>query len=280
MQATPPPPKPTRPGWPSTRPGRPSINRWWWGLLWLPVGALSLGVAGCTVWRLGETRALTSASQPYQQQPAQPVLALLVLGDSTAVGTGASDSRRSVAGLLGQAHPRLRIDNQARDGARLGEVPAQLAAALRQAGAADADMRWDVILISAGGNDVIRGSAPAQLAADLDAALVAARARLRPGGLLLLQPPGNVGNAPFFLPPLAGLMSQRALALQAAAQAAAARHGAQYVNLFKPPEEDPFVQRPGLNASDGLHPSDAGYQVWHEELLAQTGLAARLAAAR
>lgn len=261
---------------PPVPPSRWRPRRSWWWLL-APVGVVLLALTGCTVWRLGEARALTQASQPYQQQPAQPALALLVLGDSTAVGTGASDSRRSVAGLLGQAHPRLRIDNLARDGARLAEVPAQLAAAQRQ-GAAGA--RWDVILISAGGNDVIRGSAPDKLATDLDAALAAARARLQPGGLLLLQPPGNVGNAPFFLPPVSGLMTQRALALQAAAQAAAARHGAQYVNLFKPPEADPFVQRPGLNASDGLHPSDAGYQVWHDELLAQTGLAARLAAAR
>jgi len=44
-------------------------------------------------------------------------------------------------------------------------------------------------------------------------------------------------------------------------------------------DADPFVQRPEMNADDGLHPSDAGYRVWRDELLAQTDLAERLAPA-
>jgi lysophospholipase L1-like esterase len=34
-----------------------------------------------------------------------------------------------------------------------------------------------------------------------------------------------------------------------------------------------------LNAMDGLHPSDAGYRVWFNELMAQAVLAERLSAA-
>ena len=245
----------------------------------LAAAVVAAGVAatGCTVWRLGEARSLARASEPYEQRPANPALAMLVVGDSTAVGTGATTAANSVAGLLGQAHPRLFIANRSRDGARLAEIPVQIAAAQAPptTGAA-----WDVVLVSAGGNDVIRGTGPAQLETDFDLALAAARARLRPGGLLVLLPPGNVGNAPFFLQPVAGVMTQRSRVLHAAARAAAQRQDAVYVNLYAESEADPFVRDRGLNAGDGLHPSDAGYRLWHAVLLEQAGLSAVLSAAR
>jgi lysophospholipase L1-like esterase len=52
------------------------------------------------------------------------------------------------------------------------------------------------------------------------------------------------------------------------------------IDMARPREQDPFVLHPELNASDGLHPSDAGYRVWRDELLAQSGLGPRLDAAR
>jgi lysophospholipase L1-like esterase len=253
---------------------RITSRRGW--LLLSALGAAALLVTGCTAWRLGEARALARASEPFQQQPATPALRLLVLGDSTGVGTGASAPAFSVAGLLGTAHPRLAVDNRSRDGARFGEMPEQLAAAA----GGSAAVRWDVILVSAGGNDVIRGTDTAALAQAIDRSLAAARARLAPGGLLLVQPPGNVGHAPFFVPPVSALMNRRAADLHAAVREAAARHGATMIDMARPREQDPFVLRPELNASDGLHPSDAGYRVWRDELLAQSRLGPRLEAAR
>jgi len=249
------------------------IRRVAWRLALAASVAALATLAGCTVSRLGEARALARASTAFQQEPAAPMLRLLVVGDSTGVGTGATQPAASVAGLLGTAYPRLLVHNQAADGARFDAVPAQLAAAPGNQG-------YDVVLIQAGGNDVIRGTDVAALAQVLDRSFSAAKARLRPGGVAIVQPAGNVGNAAFFLPPLSQLMSQRARALHAAARSAAARHGLVYVNLYQEAAQDPFVQRPELHAADGLHPSDAGYRVWRDELLAQTDLATRLAPAR
>lgn len=244
-------------------------------LLLAAVGVTVLTATGCTVWRLGEARALARASEPFQQQPAAPALHLLVVGDSTGVGTGASAPAHSVAGLLGSAYPRLGIVNRSRDGARFAEMPAQLAQAAGQPPGG-----WDLILISAGGNDVIRGTDPAVLAAAIDRSLAEARTRLAPGGLVLVQPPGNVGHAPFFFPPVSAWMNRRSADLHAAVRAAADRYGAVMVAMARSRDADPFVLHPELNASDGLHPSDAGYRVWRDELLAQSGAAGRLAAAR
>ena len=233
----------------------------------LVTGLVVLSTAGCAASRLWRAAELARASTPLQAVPPSAALRLLVVGDSTAVGTGASSGQTSLAGLLAQSYPNLLIDNRAQDGARFDGVVEQLSAG----------GRFDFVLIMAGGNDVMRFRNADATRADIDRAATLAQG-LAPRVAFL--PAGNVGNAPFFFPPVSWLMTSRARELHAAVQAATARTGAAYVNLFKLPEDDPFVQRPGLHAADGLHPSDAGYRVWRDELLAQTGWESELAAAR
>lgn len=228
--------------------------------------AIGLAVCARTGWRLHESVELTRLSKPLQRPLPQPSLRLLIVGDSTAVGTGASVPEASVAGLLGQHFPGLQIENRARDGATFPALMTQL----------DGDERFDMVLVMAGGNDVVRLRRLAALQGDVDR--VANRARQR-ADLVVLMPAGNVGNAPFFVAPVSWLMTWRSRRLQAFASDAASRHGAVVVNLFRESSDDPFVQRPALNATDGLHPSDAGYRVWFGELMAQADLPRRLSAA-
>jgi lysophospholipase L1-like esterase len=227
-----------------------------------------LGLGGCAASRISQAAQLARESEPLQHRPANASMRLLIVGDSTGVGTGATSPQTSLAGLLAQAFPRLRIDNRARDGATFEGVVQQL-----QADSA----RYDVVLIQAGGNDVIRLRSDDAVRADIDRATALAAAR---SDRVLLMPAGNVGNAPFFFPPLSSLMTTRAERLHGFIQAAAQRHGAVYINLFQAPEDDPFVQDPNLHARDGLHPSDAGYRLWFDELLRQADLAEVLAPAR
>ena len=220
-------------------------------------------LSGCAAWRIGQSRALARASEPLQQQPATPALRLLIVGDSTGVGTGASAPQASLAGLIGAGHPRLAIDNRSRDGARLAALPAQLDGAAA---------RYDIVLVQAGGNDVIAGTEAGELRATLDAVVRAAQQRVPDPARVLLMPAGNVGNAPFFFAPVSWLMTRRARVLHQEVRAAAQRHGATYVNLFKERDDDPFAQRRELNAADGLHPSDDGYRVWWDNLRSQSGI--------
>lgn len=241
---------------------RPLGRRAW---LW---GALVVVIAGCarTGGRLRESVALARLSQPLQRVPAQSALRLLIIGDSTAVGTGATAPQASLAGLLAEHFARLQIDNRSRDGAQFAELLQQL----------DGDERYDMVLLMAGGNDVVRLRGLEALQDDIDR--VTQRARQR-ADLVVLMPAGNVGNAPFFFAPASWLMTWRSRRLHVFASEAAARHGAVFVNLFRESADDPFVQRPELNAADGLHPSDAGYRVWFSELMTQAALPQRLAAA-
>ena len=230
--------------------------------------AVVLTTSGCAAWRISQAVELARSSEPFQQRPTDATVRLLVVGDSTAVGTGADTPAASLAGRLAFQHRRLWVENRARDGARFADVPAQLEGE---------DERFDIVLVQAGGSNVIRFSNAADVRQAIDT--VTRRARQK-APLVLLMPAGNVGNAPFFFVPASWWMTRRSRALHTWVREAAARHGAVYINLFKEPEDDPFVLEPGLHARDGLHPSDAGYAVWLQELMAQSNLAAVLWPAR
>lgn len=230
-------------------------------------GAALLVLSGCAAWRIGQSVELARRSEPFQQRPASAALRLLVVGDSTAVGTGATSANTSLAGLIGSEHPRLWIENRAQDGAKFADVLRQLSG----------PERFDLVLVQAGGNDVIRMRDMDLLREDITRVLDAAAER---APLVLLMPAGNVGNAPFFFAPLSWLMTQRARQMQALVAEIAQQRGALHIKLFHERADDPFVGDPSLHARDGLHPSDAGYRSWWLALRTQAGLDAKLASAR
>jgi lysophospholipase L1-like esterase len=228
---------------------------------WWAAGAVLLLTGGVATWRLREAAQLIRNSEPFQSAPSQASASLLIVGDSTAVGTGASRPTGSLAGLIAESHPGVRIVNMATDGAKYEDFAGQLQAAEGQ---------FDTVLVVGGGNDVIRLTPRKKLQAS--ARKVAALARQR-GAQVILMPPGNVGNAPFFMPPVSWWMTRRSRTLHDVVQEAAKRTGAAYVNLYQPRSEDPFAQRPKeMHAKDGLHPSDEGYRLWLAELNQQAKL--------
>lgn len=227
-------------------------------LLWSATAAAVLLLAGCAAWKVNTAKDLAKASEPLQRSVAAPSARLLIVGDSTAVGTGASSPATSLAGLLANTYPGLNIENRAKDGATVADLPAQL----------DGAGRVDIVLIQAGGNDVIKLHSLDSVRMDLDRTVRLAREKAQH---VVLMPSGNVGNAPFFFPPVSWLMTSRSRDLHTIVRETAAREGVVYVNLFKEKADDPFVKKPELNARDGLHPSDAGYRVWYEELQTQSG---------
>lgn len=229
-------------------------------LLWIALLAAT-ATAGCAAWRVSTSVDLARASEPFQASPAAATASLLVVGDSTAVGTGASDAGHSLPGLLAVAQPKLRVVNKAADGARYADFARQLEGVTE---------RFDAVLVLGGGNDVIRLTGADQLRADVRRVAQLARER---GTRVILMPPGNVGNAPFFFAPLSWWMDRRSQQLHRVVQDAARDTGARYVGLYKDARSDPFALRPTeLHAADGLHPSDAGYALWAQELRAQGGL--------
>ncbi|MEP7284126.1 MAG: GDSL-type esterase/lipase family protein [Rubrivivax sp.] len=227
--------------------------------LWLIAASATLLLVGCAATRLKTASDLARASEPFQAVPPQPPThRLLVVGDSTAVGTGASSPALSLPGLIARDHPGWAITNRAADGAKLADVVRQLAG----------PERFDSVLVLAGGNDVIRLSGAAAMGRAIDEIVARARA-IAPR--VVLMPSGNVGHAPFFWPPLSWWMSARSRTLhRLVRETAAASPGVVYVNLYREGADDPFLRDPKrLHAADDLHPSDDGYRQWRATLRAQ-----------
>ncbi len=226
------------------------------------VAAGALLLTACAPWRMWTAADLARDAQAYTAQPAQPTRRVLVVGDSTAVGTGAATPAESLPGLIGQQHPRWQIDNLAANGAKFGDVVRQLERA---------STGYDLVLVLAGGNDVIRFTSEDTLRPQLQKAVALARQK---APRVVVMPCGNVGHAPFFMPPLSWAMARRSETLHTLVQEVTTTQPlVRYVRLLKPRDQDPFVARSKeLNAADGLHPSSAGYQEWYRELVAQGGL--------
>lgn len=218
---------------------------------------------------LARGRDVAAASEAYERAAPSQAPALLVAGDSTAVGTGAADPADSVAGRIARDLSPLHIDNLGRNGARLADVAAQLRRAPRR--------HYRVLLIQAGGNDILQFTGYARLREDIDRVLQLATAR---GDRVLLMATGDVGTAPAIPWPLSVLLSERARRVRdLLAHAAGEREAVHFVDLMQEGADSPFRREPArYYAEDGLHPSGEGYGLWYAQLRRSVSLAQWLAA--
>ncbi len=179
---------------------------------------------------------------------------MLVIGDSTAYGIGASKPEDSTAGRVSTAL-NLGVENNSRSGARTREMLGQLDRSQHP--------RYELILMQVGANDVMKFSSIAKTAAELDAALQ--RATQMSDRVMLLTA-GDIGTIPLWPVPLDDIYTLRTIELRDVFMAVAERHGVEYVDLYALP--DPFLTDiDRYFTQDTLHPSSDGYAVWSEYIL-------------
>lgn len=204
----------------------------------------------------------------FERRPARCRARVLVLGDSTGVGIGADAPAHSVAGLLAADFPDVEVVNRCVAGARVADVLESLR------GASWPDRHFDLVLVHAGGNDVLRGTRMAALEADT-AALLSLLGRI--GRRTVWLSSANVGLAPVFIAPFSWWFSARTRRAFAVVARCAARADAQFVNFVRRRSEDPFSRDAATYfASDRLHPSSASYRHCYARLKREARLAALL----
>lgn len=236
----------------------------WWAL-----AAPLTAAAAWQAWQVREGarqgRRLAARARAFECHPPAPG-ARVLLGDSTAVGVGAPRPEDSLPGLLAQAHPGVQVVNRSANGARVADLPAQLA---------EAPGRFEVVLVLAGGNDVLRLTPHAALR-DQAAALLQALQPVADRTVWLGS--ANIGGSPRLRGPLRWWMAWRTGRTMALLAREAARHGATFIDFFRPLREDLFARQAGLYfAADGVHPSAASYRHCFEVLQRHTPLATVLA---
>ena len=199
-----------------------------------------------------ESAALVGESRAFER-PGGGSPRILVAGDSTAVGTGASPDG-SVAGRFGSEFPRASIRNVSTNGWKT----ADLLAAFPEGGS------FDLIVLQIGANDIIRGTPEQAFEASLGALFAKAKAS-SPNVVALHS--GNIGLAPMFRWPASSILAARTRKYREAYMRIAAEHGVVYVDLYDEREDDVMSKDIAkYYAADLLHLTNNGYGVWYGEI--------------
>jgi len=179
---------------------------------------------------------------------------VLILGDSTGYGTGATDGKDSIAGLIGSDFA-LSIKNQSDNGRTIDELLSDIK---------NFEGTYELILLQIGANDILQKRPVETVEDELRTIINKLSTHTQH---IIMMPSGNVGASPKFSGTESETYEQlsrdfRDMFLQVANDTQLV-----YIDLFEPVEEDPFAQDPEKYiAIDGLHPSSAGYKKWYDTL--------------
>lgn len=227
------------------------------GLLLIAAALLLILEIVQLVWRISISRRLVARAVAYQRINPQAQFHILVVGDSTGVGTGAKQKEDSIAGRLGQTYADAQIINVSKNGVRVHDALSMLKDIGQE--------RFDLIVIQVGGNDILRFGNLKKLRKDLSELFKIAKS-MSPRVVALHS--GNVGLAPFFPRPIGWIYSWRTQEVRAVYGQLAREHGVHYVDLYQERKTDPFGRDPRrYYAADMLHPSSDGYAIWYEHVL-------------
>jgi len=233
-------------------------------ILAILIGAAGLGVYEISMLgiRINRGKEIAAASRPFELQKPGAARRILVVGDSTGVGTGAARPEESVAGRIAAEFPCVEVVNLARNGATARDALIQLESVRRAP--------FDIVLVQVGGNDILGFTDLGELRETTRRVLAKAR---ETGKAVLFMSTGNVGLAPAFFPPVSWLYAARTRQARAIFMDAAQTSGAQYVDLFREKGKELFLGDPDrYYTPDYLHPGSEGDRVWYEELKKQTGI--------
>ena len=205
---------------------------------------------------------LADESSAYEINDRQARKRILIVGDSTGVGTGADDPADSIAGRIAGEFPFVEIINKSADGARASDVLEQLNSL--------EDSGFDMVLVQFGGNDILRFT---DLNILKNAAAEILHTAYEKASNVIFMSTGNVGSSPAFFPPINWMYTKRTRKVKSIFLLISREKGVEYVDLFREKEEDPFLDDPKRYfAVDLLHPGSDGYGLWYKELKSQTSL--------
>lgn len=194
-------------------------------------------------------------SKVYERDIPEGHPQILIVGDSTAVGTGVTDPALSVAGRFGNDFPNASITNLAKNGAKIHDVVMTLRS-LPQGRV------YDLVVIQVGANDVIFFSKLKEQ--PIEQMLELAK---KVSSHVVWLTAGNIGLAPIFPWPISLIMTDRTRDLRELALSRTRLQKVIYVDLFEEKGEDPFVKDvERYYAPDREHLSADGYGYWYDRI--------------
>ncbi|CAN5764208.1 SGNH/GDSL hydrolase family protein [soil metagenome] len=201
------------------------------------------------------SKSLVKAAVPYENLSSDTRKTMLVLGDSTAVGVGASAPSESLPARVSRAIGATYVENHAISGAIVADLPSEIAKAKRS--------DYDFLLVQIGANDIVAfhtaSSTASQLVRELSAAPRASQ--------VLIISAGDVGQATLMPEPIRPFYTRLNREYHQKFETALSAQGYTYVDLSKAPDAELFSSQPEIYlAADGFHPSSAGYGLWFDAI--------------
>lgn len=190
-----------------------------------------------------------------------PLIRLVMIGDSTAAGVGVSRTQDTVgaqiASRLAAAGYAVNLSGVAISGSRATDLAPQVGRAMVMT------ERPDIAVIIIGGNDATHLTSLDDVGRDVAEAV----RRLREAGISVVVATCPEMGAPNFPRPLRDIVSWRGRGVAAKSERAVTRMGGLTVDLAR--EAGPVFRRDPqrLHASDEFHPSAAGYRVWADAIV-------------
>lgn len=182
---------------------------------------------------------------------------ILLVGDSTAVGTGAERVEDTIAARLAKDFPNTQVVNLGENGTRVRDM-------LRQVKKVSEET-FDMVIICTGGNDIWHFSNIKRLGRDLAEAFDIASKISNHRVIFLLY--SNIGLAPVFPSFLRFFLVKRGNAVHQKFIETANIKRVPVIQLFTSEEDNPFLKDPKLMfARDGIHPSSEGYRAWYNRM--------------
>ncbi len=202
-------------------------------------------------------KSLAFRSKPYSRGSGLEARKILILGDSTAVGTGANRTQDTLAGRLAYDFPESQIINLGVNGSLISNVLKQLEQVK--------GMKFDMIVISTGGNDIINFTSFRKVWRDLQKIFQITKVMCEHRVFMMLYL--NLGNAPLFPRFMQLLLMRRGKRLYEEIRKIGTKERVPIIEIFTTEHENDFINNPRLYfARDGVHPSSEGYRIWYNRM--------------
>lgn len=219
------------------------------------------------------SKTLITKSQKFERKIPGAKQEILIFGDSTAFGTGASDKSKSIAGLLGSKLPEAEILNFGIVGAKVKDV---LDVEIKEFEKNYENYEADIILIQVGANDITHFTNIKNMETDLRLIIEKSRKFLKDNGRIIILHSGNIGSSPIFPFYVSYLITERTRKVRemyiVVVNSENQNNTLSYVDLFQEKKDDIFLSDISKYfAADYFHPTDAGYQYWFDKIVEKLG---------
>lgn len=208
---------------------------------------------------IGVGVALAEEAAPRKFERLQPgaQMRILNIGDSSVVGTGATDETLTVAGRLAADYPGAEVVNLGVNGTRTKGLIERFEGIQEE--------HFDLIVIHTGGNDIVRFTDYEELEGSLRVVLGLAE---HVGDRVLLLHGGNIGTSRLFPFGLRWILTKRTREVRDIwMRVVEDFEKVTYVDMWhENRSEDPYWTEPRkYYGPDFFHPSEYGYGHWYED---------------